>query len=620
MVRFAFSLSRPPFSAARPTRAWRIGLLAVSLGGLLSCTAVPRAPAPAPAVVRAAPPVAAAPVSAASAASAASAPANGRAVVRAPAPAQPASAASAAATAIDGAAARTPPYGPAVAARFPDPAVNYATPAFQPGHPGFTSNAELLALMRGLVRDGGATGTTVRLLSLGSSQAGQPLEALLFMRGADTDPAALLRAGRPTVLLAAQQHGDEPAGSEAMIVIAQELAQGRLQNLLERINVVMLPRANPDGARDGRRLTASGTDLNRDHLLLKTPEAQAQAQLVRDYRPMVVVDAHEYSVAGRYLDKFGAVQRSDALVQYATTANLPAFVLKAAEEWFRQPLLTGFKTEGLSSEWYHTTSADVADKTVSMGGVQPDIGRNVQGLTNAVSFLIETRGANLGKLHLKRRVHTQVVAVTSLLQSAALRSSELARLRAYVDNEVGAQACQGEAVIEAAATPSEYVLTMLDPQTGEDKPVTVAWDSALELRQLRQRPRPCGYWLSADQSDAVMRLRGLGVRVQQLDEAGELRGEIYRETARESAARPDAAASISDSGSPLRVRVQTLPALLDVKAGGYYIGLDQPLANLVIAALEPDTGHSYLGHGIITAVDGEARVMSRPAMQMTTLP
>jgi hypothetical protein len=509
---------------------------------------------------------------------------------------------------------------PGVAARFPDPPVDYRTPAFQPGRTAVTSNAELQALLRGLVREPRGGGTAVRLLSLGSSQNGVPLEALLFSGLPDTDPAAVAQAGRPTVLLVGQQHGNEPAGSEALLVVAQELAHGRYEPLLERINVIVLPRANPDGAQDDRRETANGIDPNRDHLLLKTPEAQAQAALVRDWRPAVIVDAHEYTVAGRYLEKFGTVQRFDAMVQYAMTGNMPEFVTRAAEEWFRRPLVARLKAEGLSSEWYYTTSTDVADKKVSMGGVQPDTARNINGLTNAVSFLVETRGIGLGRTHLKRRVHTHVTAIASILQSTWERAPDLVKLRRFVDNEVSAQACQGEAVVEAAATPSEYPLVMLDPQTGADRTVTVAWDSALELRALKKRTRPCGYWLSATQTDAVQRLRGLGVTVQQLAEDGDMRAETYRETARESGVRADVRGTIADDGAIVRVSVETVPALIDVKAGGYYVPLDQPLANLVLAALEPDTQNSYLANRIIDRLDSEARVMGRPNMKMTALP
>ncbi len=519
-----------------------------------------------------------------------------------------------------------------VAARFPDPPVRYRTPAFEPGRSGYTSNAELHALMRALVRDGqgAANPTTVRLLQLGSSQTGMPLEALHFSR----DPGPLAGSGltaspsRPVVLLVGQQHGDEPAGSEALIVIAQALAQepaagqapGGLAAVLDRIDVVILPRANPDGSAVDRRATASGIDMNRDHLLLYTPEAQAQAQLVREFNPAVVVDAHEYAALGRYVEKFGAVQRFDALVQYAMVANLPEFITKASEEWFRRPMLQALHAEGLSSEWYYTTPTDVANKKVAMGGVQPDTGRNVNGLRNAISFLVETRGIGLGHAHLQRRVHTHVTAIGSVLNSAAARADDLRKLRRFVDADVAAKACQGETVIEAMATPTEYSLLMLDPLTGADKPVAVAWDSALELLPVKRRARPCGYWLGAGQADAVRRLRGLGVQVQRFDEAGALRAEAYTETAREVGARADVRGSLTDGGGLLRVRVSLLPALLDIDAGGYYVGLDQPLANLVIAALEPDTQNSYLANRIVSSVNGVARVLQRPEARMSPLP
>jgi hypothetical protein len=525
---------------------------------------------------------------------------------------------------------------PGVAARFPDPPASYRTPAFEPGRSAFTSNAELRRLVRGLVRDGPGVGdpTTVRLLSLGSSQNGVPLEALHFSRTPVPLAAtgATAQAPRPVVLLIGQQHGDEPAGSEALIVIAQALAQGAhgsvgapaalggLPALLDRIDIVILPRANPDGAAAGSRVSASGIDVNRDHLLLRTPEAQVQAQLAREFNPVVVVDAHEYSVLGRFVEKFGAVQRFDALVQYAMVANLPAFITRASEEWFRQPLLQSLKRQGLSSEWYYTTSTDVANRQVSMGGVQPDTGRNVHGLRNAVSILIETRGIGLGTEHLQRRVHTHVTAIASVLQSAAARADDLQKLRRFVEAEVVAQACQGEVTLEAAATPSEYTLLMLDPQTGADKPVNVAWNSSLALVPVKRRTRPCGYWLAADQVDAVLRLRGLGVQVQRLDEAGALRGEAYRETVRELGVRADVRGSIADAGGVLRVSVELVPAVIDAPAGSYYVGLDQPLAHLVIAAIEPDTQNSYVTSRVVGSVSAQARVLARPAIRMTPLP
>ncbi|HEY3049015.1 MAG TPA: M14 family metallocarboxypeptidase [Polaromonas sp.] len=516
------------------------------------------------------------------------------------------------------------PYGAAVAARFPAPSVVYNTPGLQAGRTSFTSQAEIQAWLRNQAasasRTAGTTGVKAAVLAIGSSQRGEAIEALVLTRANSTAPADLKASGRPTVLLVGQQHGDEPAGSEALLVIAQELAQGLLQPALERINVVIVPRANPDGAASEQRVTTGGLDMNRDHLLLNTPEAQALARLTRDYRPMVVVDAREYTVMGRYLEKFGTVQKFDALLQYATTANLPEFLTRAAEEWYRQPLLAALKEQGLSTEWYYTTSTDPADKKISMGGTQPDTGRNVNGLKNAVSLLIATRGVGIGRLHIQRRVHTHVTAIMSVLNSTAQRATELNQLRPYIDKEVSAQACKDEAVVEAAPTAAQYELIMLNPVSGADKAITVDWDSALALRKIKVRARPCGYWLSATSGTAVERLRLHGVQVLRVTEPGSMLADSYRETSRAAGERQDVRGTIAADSPIINAQVSLARGVVDAPRGSYYVPLNQPLGNLAFAALEPDTQSSYFANQILEDLQSTVRVMAEPTIKFEELP
>ena len=174
--------------------------------------------------------------------------------------------------------------------------------------------------------------------------------------------------------------------------------------------------------------------------------------------------------------------------------------------------------------------------------------------------------------------------------------------------------------LPVAATASEYPLRLLDPQTGTDKTVSVAWDSSLELQVLKSRARPCGYWLAYTEREAMLRLRALGLSVQRVDANGVVRGETYRETSRATVSRSDSPPGLADGGGVTLVQVEAVPALVDVVPGSWYVPLDQPLAHLAVAALEPDTPSSYLAGGVVSRVGGVARVLARPAFKTSAVP
>lgn len=509
----------------------------------------------------------------------------------------------------------TPPYNAAVAARFPEPTIQYSTPGLGKDRRAFTTNAELAQWLKDLAGMRPANEARPHLINLGTSQRGAPILGLLLTRAKSPTPAVLESAGRPTVVLVGQQHGDEPASAEALLVLARELAPGGLlETLLDKINVIVVPRANPDGSEAGTRVTANGIDMNRDHLLLHTPEARAIARLVRDYRPILVIDSHEYTVVGRFLEKFNGIQKYDALLQHTTTANYPEFLTKASLEWFHGPMVAALKDQGLSSEWYYTTSTNRDDKSISMGGTQPDTGRNVHGLKNTVSLLVETRGVGIGRLHAQRRVHAQVVAMTSALRIVSEKVGPLEQVRSFVVKDTSAQACRDQIIVNAAATPTQRDLTFLDPTSGEDRTTRVDWNSSLTLRTLQARARPCGYWLDASATSAVERFKLLGIQVMRVAEAGSLLVEKYEETAREVSERRDVRGGIAGNSEIIRVKVNPVRAAMDVPAQSYYIPLNQPLANLAVAALEPDTQNSYFANRLVDDLNHTARVMATPAL------
>jgi hypothetical protein len=87
--------------------------------------------------------------------------------------------------------------------------------------------------------------------------------------------------------------------------------------------------------------------------------------------------------------------------------------------------------------------------------------------------------------------------------------SSLRNIRAQVSAGTG----HGNIVVSGVATQTRHTLQMIDPDTGRDKEVDVAWRDALQLQIRLERPRPFGYVLAGSETQAARHLRGLGVTV-----------------------------------------------------------------------------------------------------------
>jgi hypothetical protein len=484
----------------------------------------------------------------------------------------------------------------AVAARYADPAVDIATPGLRAGRTDFTSQQELEAFIEDLVR----RSADLRVRVLGRSQEGREIHLLVFARPAVADGAELLKNGKPTVLIIGQQHGNEPAGGEAALALAGQLAGSGRAGVLDRVNVLIVPRANPDGAYHFVRGLHDGNDVNRDHLLQLTPEGRALGRVSTEFQPDVVLDCHEFGVKTRWLEKFGALQGYDALIQYATVSNLPAGLTELSERMFRQPLVRALEAAQLTHSWYYTSSYNVADPVVSMGGVVPDTGRNIAGLRNAVSFLIETRGVGIGRAHFKRRVYTHLVAMNSFLDAAGANADALLSKLRHIRAQVSAGAGHGNIVVSGIATQTRHTLQMIDPDSGLDKRVDVAWRDALQLQVRLSRARPFGYVLARSEEEAALHLRGLGVTVLRIATDERIGVERYRITSREETKKEDVRRNDEDATpSVIRIVTVTEPAEVGVHAGDFYVPMDQPLANVVGAALEPETQSSFVSNRLL---------------------
>jgi hypothetical protein len=107
--------------------------------------------------------------------------------------------------------------------------------------------------------------------------------------------------GATPVLLWSQMHGDESTATAAIIDILNYLIRSRVeeatQRLLGSLTLHFLPMLNPDGAARVQRRTAQGIDMNRDALVLATPEARILKKLQHELNPRFGFNLHDQELS-----------------------------------------------------------------------------------------------------------------------------------------------------------------------------------------------------------------------------------------------------------------------------------------------------------------------------------
>jgi hypothetical protein len=481
--------------------------------------------------------------------------------------------------------------------------VKLDSPAFRTPEPTLTSQQALHDFLAALVKDS----PHVRIGSIGRSQQGRDIPILYLTAEGLEDPAEIRRLGRPVVWLIGQQHGNEPAGGEAMLALASTLGRGDLAPLLSKISVVIVPRGNVDGAAADRRVLASGADPNRDHLLLSQPEIRALHKAMQALPPDIVFDHHEFSVAWRWLEKFDALQQADVMILEATNPAIPSALTDIERNLYRPAIEAAIEAHGLMPHDYVTTAIERADRRVSLGGTAPGIARNTFGLRGAVSYLIETRGVGIGLQSFQRRVATHYLLARAVLETTARDPQGLLRRLA----EARAAAANDKADLVVSHKEGEHPIEMplVDPVSGAPKPTQVTLIDSRDIKPVDVRARPRGY-LVLKGGDAVAERLALNeaTSCKLTTAASALAVEAYDVT---RAATKSNRESINPDQA---VRVKMKPKTIDVPAGALFVPMAQQAAGIVAAALEPDSPGSYVGVGVISmaADETEAPVYRLP--------
>jgi predicted deacylase len=149
------------------------------------------------------------------------------------------------------------------------------------GPPALLDHARLMGRLDAAMKEGAGL---YRIEQIGESVEKRSIDHLWFGSGARH------------VLLWSQMHGDEATATSALLDILHILALHRsdapVERLLAKLTIHMVPMLNPDGAERRQRRNAQGIDINRDALLLQSPEGRALKALRDRLQPALGFNLH----------------------------------------------------------------------------------------------------------------------------------------------------------------------------------------------------------------------------------------------------------------------------------------------------------------------------------------
>ncbi|KAI1477482.1 carboxypeptidase [Daldinia eschscholtzii] len=395
-------------------------------------------------------------------------------------------------------------------------------------------------------------------------------------------------------------HGNEPAGDQAVLALLGKLDADRSwrERLLERLEITLLPRYNPDGVAYFQRALASNLDPNREHTKLFRGISRGHKRLLSSFSPHVTVDMHEFT-GTRPSGSDGVYKHGmDALIAAGKNLNTHPDIRNISEVLFSAGIGERLVRKGFRWEPYFTGASTGSEIVLDEAGSDAKSGRNNYALAQSVTILCEVRGIRLADQHFQRRVATALSMVGAILDIAVENFDEVYQtVEGAIDKFINSD---DPIVLTDYPNPTKRNITFVDRTNGQLTQVPVTFLSTTPTTANQTRVRPEAYLIPRTWSDLASRLRDSGVIVETLKDGYRGPAEALTITST-SVARGyyEGAVQVTVTTKPTQKEELVLPP------GSFRVSTRQKNAALAFVALEPENVDSYVRFNLVPVQTGD---------------
>lgn len=357
------------------------------------------------------------------------------------------------------------------------------TPAEESNWERTTSSQEVIDFLKVVAEH--SAGRIILDTTTFATEAGTPISYMIISDVAPASPADVPE-DKGVVYVNCNIHSGEIEGKESMMIFAREVAQGKHDDLLKDLVVIIVPNSNPDGNDNlgknrittqftpklvGTRAEGNGLNVNRDMTKLETACGRTIVKLMNDWNPILFIDAHATD---------GSYMRHAATYNWGLNAGTDAELLAYNRDVFCSRALRDgsyLASKGKVAVPYGNWGYYYSDIVAEGWRTFEDYARyttNYAGLRNRLALLLEVYSYD----DFPVRVDTQYECIYGALQVVAKDKDEIKAMIAAADARSEARATEGiNPEKDFVALNSEMTtmpfegkdtLTVLSYETGED--------------------------------------------------------------------------------------------------------------------------------------------------------